>query len=147
MSPADSRAAQRPDWWAPLAAPFVAPFIALSAALLLASLARYRLVEPAALTALCDAMPWDSTTCIVRSLTVQAFADGRLGMLALALAVLALLTRWRTAGLIALAAAGAGLVLYSTRWAAPAALLAGLALLRAAVPGTPEAPETPGAAR
>lgn len=143
MSPADSRSAQRAGGRAalaaPMAAPFVAPFIALSAALLLASLARYRLVEPAALTALCDAMPWDSTTCIVRSLTVQAFADGRLGMLALALAVLALLTRWRTLGLIALAAAGAGLVLYSTRWAAPAALLAGLALLRAAVPGTPGA--------
>ena len=143
MSGADSRSAQRPDWRAPLAAPvvvpFVAPFIALCAALLLASLARYRLVEPAALTAVCDAVPWESTTCIVRSLTVQAFADGRLGMLALALAVLALVTRWRTVGLFALAAAGAGLVLYSTRWAAPAALLAGLALLRAAVPGTPGA--------
>jgi hypothetical protein len=122
-----------------MVAPFVTPFIALSAALLLAGLARYRLVEPAALTALCDAMPWDSATCIVRSLTIQAFADGRLGMLALALAVLALLTRWRTVGLVALAAAGAGLVLYSTRWAAPAALLAGLALLRTAVPGTPGA--------
>jgi hypothetical protein len=143
MSPADSRSAQQAGWRAalaaPMVAPFVAPFIALSGALLLASLARYRLVEPASLTALCDAMPWDSTTCIVRSLTVQAFADGRLGMLALTLAVLALLTRWRTVGLIALAAAAAGLVLYSTRWAAPAALLAGLALLRTAVPGTPGA--------
>jgi uncharacterized membrane protein len=136
MSAADSRSAQRPDWLAPLAAPMVAPFVVLTAAVLLASLARYRLVEPAALTALCDALPWDSTTCIVRSLTVQAFADGRLGMLALALAVLALVTRWRTVGLFALAAAGAGLVLYSTRWAAPAALLAGLALLRAAASGT-----------
>lgn len=140
MSPAASPLLRRPAWLAPLAAPFVA----LSAALLLASLARYRLVEPAALTALCDALPWDSTTCIVRSLTVQAFADGRLGMFALTLAVLALLTRWRTVGLIALAAAGAGLVLYSTRWAAPAALLAALALLGASVPGTPDAP---GAAR
>lgn len=132
MSPADSRPVQRPPWRAPL----VAPLLALSAALLLASLARYQLVEPAALTALCDAMPWDSPRCIVRSLTVQAFAGGRLGMLALALAVLALLTRWRTAGLIALAAAGAGLVLYSTRWAAPAALLAGLALLPATTRGS-----------
>ncbi len=137
MSAADSPSAQRPDWQAPLAAPVVVPFVVLTAAVLLASLARYRLVEPAALTALCDALPWESTTCIVRSLTVQAFADGRLGMLALALAVLALLTRWRTLGLIALAAAGAGLVLYSTRWAAPAALLAGLSLLRTEVPGTP----------
>jgi len=139
MSSADLRSAQRAGWWAalaaPMVAPFVAPFIALSAALLLASLARYRLVEPAALTALCDAMPWDSPTCIVRSLTVQAFANERLGMLALTLAVLALLTRWRMVGLIALAAAGAGLVLYSTRWAAPAVLLAALALLPATAPG------------
>lgn len=139
MTAADSSSAQRAGWWAalaaPMVAPFVAPFIALSAALLLASLARYRLVEPAALTALCDAMPWDSPSCIVRSLTVQAFANERLGMLALTLAVLALLTRWRTVGLIALAAATAGLVLYSTRWAAPAVLLAGLALLPATAPG------------
>jgi hypothetical protein len=127
MTTADSRPVRRPAW--------LAPIIAVSAALLLASLARYRLVEPAGLTALCDAMPWDSPSCILRSLTVQAFAAERLGMLALALAVLALLTRWRTMGLFALAAASAGLVLYSTRWAAPAALLAGLALLRAAAPG------------
>lgn len=135
MSPTASPLLRRPAWLVPLTAPLVAPLVVLFAALLLASLARYRLVESAALTALCDALPWDSTTCIVRSLTVQAFANGRLGMLALALAVLALLTRWRTVGLIALAAAGAGLVLYSTRWAAPAALLAGLTLLRAASPG------------
>lgn len=125
------RSAKWMAWWAPLAA----PLLALLCALLLASLARYRLVEPAALTALCDAMPWDSPRCIVRSLTVQAFANGRLGIFALALAMLALLTRWRTIGLIALAAAGAGLVLYSTRWAAPAALLAGLALLPATTAG------------
>ena len=139
MSPTDIRPAQRQAWWAALAAPLsasmVAPLVALSAALLLASLARHRLVEPAALTALCDAMPWDSPRCILRSLTVQAFAGGRLGMFALALAVLALLTRWRTVGLVALAAAGAGLVLDSTRWAAPAALLAGLALLPAMTAG------------
>ena len=131
MRPADIRSAKWMAWWAPHAA----PFFALLCALLLASLARHRLVEPAALTALCDAMPWDSPRCILRSLTVQAFAGGRLGMFALALAVLALLTRWRTVGLVALAAAGAGLVLYSTRWAAPAALLAGLALLPAMTAG------------
>ena len=126
-----SSALRRPPWLTPL--------VVVLGALLLASLARYRLVEPAGLTALCDAMPWDSPSCILRSLTVQAFAAERLGMLALALAVLALLTRWRAVGLFALAAASAGLVLYSTRWAAPAALLAGLGLLRAAVPGTPGA--------
>lgn len=139
MSPTQERPVQRPAWWTPRASPLVAPFIApvliLSVALLLASLARHRLVEPAALTALCDAMPWDSPRCMLRSLTVQAFAADRLGMLGLALAVLALLTRWRSVGLIALAAAGAGLVLYSARWAAPAALLAGLALLPATTAG------------
>lgn len=128
MSTAGLSALRRPAWLAPCAV--------VSAALLLAGLARYRLVEPAALTALCDAIPWDSTTCILRSLTVQAFAGERLGMLALALAVLALLTRWRTVGLFALAAASAGLVLYSTRWAAPAVLLAALALLPAAAPAS-----------
>jgi len=127
MSAAGLSTQRRPPWLAPCAV--------VLAALLLASLARYRLVEPASLTALCDAMPWDSPACIVRSLTVQAFAAERLGMSALALAVLALLTRWRTVGLFALAAAAAGLVLYSTRWAAPAVLLAALALLPAAAPG------------
>lgn len=127
MSTAGLSALRRPAW--------LAPCVVVLAALLLASLTRYRLVEPASLTALCDAMPWDSPSCIVRSLTVQAFAAGRLGMLALALAVLALLTRWRTLGLFALAAAAAGLVLYSTRWAAPAVLLAALALLPAAPSG------------
>ena len=84
MRPADIRSAKWMAWWAPHAA----PFFALLCALLLASLARHRLVEPAALTALCDAMPWDSPRCILRSLTVQAFANGRLGMFALALAAL-----------------------------------------------------------
>lgn len=127
MSTAGLSTLHRPLW--------LAPCVVVLGALLLASLARYRLVEPAALTALCDAMPWDSPLCILRSLTVQAFAAERLGILALALAVLALLTRWRAAGLFALAAACAGLVLYSTRWAAPALLLAALALLPATASG------------
>lgn len=128
MSAAGLSTLHRPLW--------LAPCVVVLGALLLASLARYRLVEPAALTALCDAMSWDSPLCILRSLTVQAFAAERLGMVALALAVLALLTRWRAAGLFALAAASAGLVLYSTRWAAPAVLLAALALLPATASGS-----------
>jgi hypothetical protein len=110
-----------PRWLAPAA-------VALGA-LLLASLARYRLVEPAELTVLCAALPWDSPACVLRSLTVQAFADQRLGLAAVTLALLAVATRWRAVALLALAVAGAGLVLYSTRWAAPAVLLAALALL------------------
>ena len=36
-------------------------------ALALASLARHRLVEPADLTALCDAAPWETLTCTLRT--------------------------------------------------------------------------------
>ena len=98
--------------------------------LVLAGLARYRLVEPAGLTATCDAAPWQGAVCVLRSLMVQAFAAQRLGGMALALGLLALLARWRVAALLALAAGSAGLVLYSTALAAPAVLLAGLALVR-----------------
>jgi hypothetical protein len=98
--------------------------------LVLAGFARYRLVEPADLTATCDAVPWQGAVCVLRSLTVQAFAAQRLGGVALALGLLALLTRWRVAALLALAGGGAGLVLYSTTLAAPAVLLAGFALVR-----------------
>jgi len=101
-------------------------------ALALAGLARHRLVEPADLTAACDAAPWEGAVCTLRSLTVQAFAAQRLGGLALFCALLALMTRWRGPALLALAAGGAGLVLYSTGLAAPAALLAALVLVRPA---------------
>jgi len=113
--------------WVPAA---MLPLGVMLLALVLASLARYWLVEPADLTATCDAAPWQGAVCVLRSLTVQAFAAQRLGGVALALGLLALLTRWRVAALLALAAGGAGLVLYSTTLAAPAVLLAGLALVR-----------------
>jgi hypothetical protein len=113
-----------------LARHWLAPIVIVAGALLLASLARHRLVEPAELTAWCDAVPWGSPACVLRSLTVQAFVGQRIGLAALTCALLALLTRWRAFALLALAVASAGLVLYSTRWSAPAVLLAGLALLR-----------------
>jgi hypothetical protein len=114
----------------PLAPNWLAPILVVFGALLLAGLARHRLVEPADLTALCADAPWDGPACVLRSLTVQAFAGQRIGLAALACALPALLARWRAAALLALAIASAGLILYSTRWSAPAALLAGLALLR-----------------
>jgi len=89
-------------------------------------------VEPADLTAICDAAPWQGPACILRSVTIQAFAAQRLGLFALACGLIALLTRRRAAALAALAAGGAGLVLYSTSAAAPAVLLAGLTLVRPA---------------
>jgi hypothetical protein len=118
----------------PAAAP---PFGIALLALVSAGLARYCLVEPADLTATCDAQPWQGAACVLRTLTVQAFAAQRLGGTALALGLLALLTRWRRVALMALAAGSAGLVLYSTTLAAPAVLLAGLALVR---PSTGSAP-------
>ncbi len=121
MSQPPAPVGYRPRW--------LAPIVVALGALLLASLARHRLVEPAELTARCAALPWDSPACLLRSLTVQAFADQRLGLAALALALLAVASRWRAVALLALAAASAGLVLYSTRWAAPAVVLAALALL------------------
>lgn len=108
---------------------WLVPTIVMLGMLTLASLVRYRLVEPADLTALCAATPWDSPACMLRSLAVQAFSGQRIGIAALACALLALLSGRRGIALLALACASAGLVLYSTDWAAPAVLLAALALL------------------
>jgi hypothetical protein len=105
---------------------------AVVAALVLASLARHRLVEPADLTARCDAAPWEGVACTLRTLTVQAFAAQRLGTLCLAAAAIATLARWRALAIVALAAGSAGLVLYSTLLSAPAVLLAALVLVRPA---------------
>lgn len=108
------------------------PVVAVVAALVLAILARHQLVEPADLTARCDAAPWEGIACTIRTLTVQAFAAQRLGTLALAAAVIATLTRWRVLAIAAAAAGSAGLVLYSTLLSAPAVLLAALVLVRPA---------------
>jgi len=108
------------------------PVGAVVAALVLASLARHQLVEPADLTARCDAAAWEGIACTFRTLTIQAFAGQRLGTLALAAAVIATLTRWRALAIAAVAAGSAGLVLYSTLLSAPAVLLAALVLARPA---------------
>jgi hypothetical protein len=108
------------------------PLAAVLCVITLASLARYRLVEPAALTAHCDAAPWDGTACTLRTLTIQSFAAQRLGWAALLCGLLATLLRRRALAWAALAGGSAGLVLYSAALAAPAALLGALVLARPA---------------
>ncbi len=99
--------------------------LGLSAAL------RFRVVEPAQVSAFCGAVGSADPLCALRALVVTMFSQQRLGWLALALALLALWTRRRAIGLSALATACAGLMLYCARPAAPAAVLATLALLPA----------------
>ncbi len=94
--------------------------------------ARHALVEPAGLTATCDAAPWQDTLCTLRSLVVQGFVQQRLGLLALLLALVAVATRWRWAAWPALASGSAALVLYCADIAAPAVLLAALVCVRPA---------------
>lgn len=108
------------------------PLVAALLAMAVANLARHRLVEPAALTARCDAAPWDGAACTLRTLTIQTFAAQRLGWAALACGLLATLLRWRVLAWAALAGGSAGLVLYSAALAAPAALLGVLVLARPA---------------
>jgi hypothetical protein len=112
---------------------------------------RHGLVEPALLTARCDAVVWAlvdwsrwadwDAACLLRTLTVQAFVNHRLANVALALAVLALLLPGRWLAGAALLAGAAGLVLYSTDRAALAVLLAGWAWVSPPRP-RPHAPPT-----
>lgn len=103
----------------------VALALGLSAAL------RHRVVEPADVSAFCVAQGGGDPLCALRSAVVALFSHQRLGWAALGLSLLAVWTRWRALALLALATACAGLMLYCTRYAAPAALLSVLALLPA----------------
>ncbi len=108
--------------------------VALSVAALalgLSAALRYRVVEPADVSAFCGAVGSGDLLCVLRSAVVALFSQQRLGWLALGLSILALWARQRNLALLALATACAGLMLYCTRYAAPAALLAALALLPA----------------
>ena len=98
-------------------------------ALALAAAARYGLVEPADMTARCDAGAQE-VWCSVRAWTIQAFVNQRIGWVALALAAIATLTGWRSLAGAALFAACIGLILYTTELGAPAALLALLVFVR-----------------
>ncbi len=104
-------------------------------ALALAAAVRHGLIEPADVTARCDGGATDSW-CMVRAWTIQAFVNQRIGWAALALAVLATVTGWRTLAGAALFVACAGLILYTTELCAPAALLALLVLVREGQPAT-----------
>lgn len=105
----------------------------------LASWLRHGLVEPALLTARCDAIVWSQVwaqgvwsqwasidgACLVRATTVQVFVNHRLATVALAVAVLALVLRRRWVAGVALFLGAAALVLYSTDRGTLAVLLAG----------------------
>lgn len=105
-------------------------------ALALAAAARYRLIEPADMTAHCDGGGQDAW-CSVRAWIIQGFVNQRIGWMALVLAVIATVTGWRSVAAAALFAACAGLILYNTELGAPAALLALLVLVRAGQAAAP----------
>ncbi|MBL8342898.1 MAG: hypothetical protein JNL30_15630 [Rubrivivax sp.] len=111
---------------------FGAPVATAALAVAVAQGLRHGLVEPAALTARCDAAPLGDAACALRTFVVQSFVQQRLALAALVLALLATFTRWRWAALLALGLGAAGLVLYSSGLAAPAVLLAALVCARPA---------------
>ena len=98
-------------------------------ALALAAALRYGLVEPADMTAHCDAGAPDAW-CRLRAWTIQSFVHQRIGWAALALALIATVGAWRSVAALALFTASGGLVLYTTALSAPAALLALLVFVR-----------------
>ena len=108
---------------------WLAVVLTCTVALALAAAARHWLIEPAGVSARCDAGAADGW-CLMRAWTIQLFVHQRIGWLALGLGLIAQVTRWRGVVCVALFAACAGLVLYTAEWCAPAALLALLALVR-----------------
>ncbi len=108
-------------------------------ALAFAAAARHGLVEPADVTAHCDGGGQEAW-CSVRAWTIQVFVNQRIGWVALALALLATVTAWRSVAAAALFAACAGLILYTTELCAPAALLALLVFVRDVREGQPATP-------
>lgn len=110
----------------------IGPALVFAVALAVAAGLRHLLVEIPDLALLCDPSPWTGPRCIARALTIEAFTDLRLGLIACAASLFALLTGSRPLAFAALAAAGGGLVLYCAGLSAPAALVAAVALLPAA---------------
>ena len=118
------------------------PWLAAVATGLIAAWLRYRLVEPAALAQACAAGA-GGLRCALRAATVVAFHSHGLTLVCGALALLALITRWRLIAALALAAGAAGLVLYSFEAGAAALLVGALVLARPVPPSVvPDAPET-----
>lgn len=99
----------------------------------LALAARYGLVEPAAMSLICDADhgPW---WCQVRMLIIRSFATFGLGYLSLMTSVLALITRTVGFGLLAAIVGVMGLTLYCQEPAVISFMLGTLILARACWP-------------
>jgi hypothetical protein len=98
-------------------------------ALLVAHSIRYEWVEPAAVGAFCEAYTthW---RCLIRHTVLALLTDQRLGWLAVGLSLVSLVLRSRVVGWITWFLASTGFVLYNAELAAPALLLAGIALAR-----------------
>jgi exo-beta-1,3-glucanase (GH17 family)/cellulose synthase/poly-beta-1,6-N-acetylglucosamine synthase-like glycosyltransferase len=107
------------------------PVTVTVAAFAVALWVRYGLVEPAGLTAQCDAEPWNNVACTVRALVVQGFVDQRIGLAALACGLVVTWSRSLVFATLGLAGGAAGLVLYSPGPAAAGLLLAALVCVRA----------------
>lgn len=112
---------------------WLAAVLICAIALALAAAARHWLIEPADVSARCDAGAADAW-CVIRAWIIQSFVHQRIGWFALAAAGVAALTAWRSVAAIALFAACAGLLLYTAGLCAPAALLALLVLVREGQP-------------
>ena len=99
-------------------------------ALICAHYIRYDLIEPAAVGAFCEAASthW---RCLIRQAVLGLLTEQRLGWLSIAMALLSLIFRTSILGWCAWFLASTGFVLYNAELAAPALLLAGLALTRA----------------
>ena len=109
---------------------WIAALIAVGGlALIAAHYVRYGLVEPASVGAFCEAAVTD-VGCRIRGAIIALLSEQRLGWLAITVAVLALIFGVQTLGWIAWFLACSGFVLYHAELAAPALLLAGVALVR-----------------
>ena len=116
------------------------PWVVALAAGLIAAWLRYRLVEPAALAQACAAGA-SGLDCVLRAATVAAFHSHGLTMVCAVLAALALITRRRSAAILALTAGAVGLVLYSFEAGAAALLVGVLELARPSPSGASNPPE------
>ena len=96
---------------------------------LVASLLRYFAIEPEEIAHACQPDPW-SGLCAARSALIQLFLGQRIGWAALLVAIAALFLRRRAVASVALALAGAGLVLYSPEPSAAALVMSLLVLAR-----------------
>ena len=102
-------------------------------ALICAHAIRYDLIEPASVGAFCETASTQATNwrCLIRQAVIALLTEQRLGWLAIVVALLSLVPGASALGWIAWCLASAGFVLYNAELAAPALLLAGLALTRA----------------